>query len=299
MTTKRSAYARLQAIARTILRPLAVYLARLRLWSKAISELDFVASSSGRNSLRRSILFAPISALRRLGEFQNLVLLEDATIHVRGIGQFHVRAHTDDLYVVLPSSEKSVLDFIRTYLTPGDAFVDAGANIGIYTVAASKIVGDSGSVVAIEMMPETFERLRGHVELNDCSNVTLVNRAVHSEAGRFVAATLPAKGRHGKASIIIGAAGSEDRTITVETDTLDNILRPFPRIRLMKMDLEGAETMAIRGAGEALDRIEAIIFERWDADHDATGELQKWGFRVRQLDSRNCVAERVARAGDM
>ena len=272
-------------------RPLASYVLRLSLWWRVAREIEFVSSPTGRNGLLRSILYAPVSSSRDLSKFQNLELLEDATVRVKGIGLFNVRAHTDDLYVVLPSSERTILDVIRRSLAPGDVFVDAGANIGIYTVVASRIVGPRGSVLAVEMMPQTFERLHGHVELNGCDNVTLVNKAIADHAGLVVEARMPAGGRHGKASIVTADDEEDGETVKVETTTLEDLLSNLPPVRLMKMDLEGAESLAIQGAGAALERVQTIIFESWDEQHDASAVLQARGFRIRRLDGRNLIAE--------
>lgn len=275
-----------------LLKSFSAYVLRLRLWSKVLPELRFVASATGRNGLRRSLLFAPLTSLRGLGEFRNLVLLEDATVQVKDVGLFHLRAHSDDLYVALPSSEASVLEYIRSQLRPGDVFVDAGANIGIYTIVGSAAVGPEGIVVAIEMMPETFDRLRTHVEMNNCLNVILVNKAVSDRSGGHIPVTVPADGRHGKASIVTGCSGSMDQTVLVETQSLNDILGDVPKIQLMKMDLEGAEALAVRGATQVLGRIDRIVFECWDAEHDISPVLEKQGFRVRRLDARNLIAER-------
>lgn len=280
---------------RRVFARLATYFSRLYLWSKVATELKFISSTNGHNGIRRSILYSPLSSLKCLSEFMNLELLEDATVKVNDVGLFNVRAHTDDLYVVLPASERPVLDFIRSYLRPGDVFVDAGANIGFYTILASTIVGRSGKVIAVEMIPETFSRLAAHVELNECDNVVLVNKALADRAGAQIAATLPADGRHGKASIIVGPS-PEDMIVHVETDTLENIVRPHARIRLMKLDLEGAESLAIEGAGAGLQRVDAVIFESWDEDHDATSALEEKGFAVTSLDHRNRVAQKLPKS---
>lgn len=273
---------------------LGTYVKRLHLWSRVASELRFVGSPSGRNGLLRSLLWAPFSALKDTQKFCNLLLLEDVTVEARDVGRFQLRSLSDDLYVALPSSEPTILRYIRMTLCDGDVFVDAGANIGFYTVAGSRLVGNKGAVVAIEMIPETFERLSAHVRLNACSNVRLVNAAISDRSGETVTAFLPGRGRHGKASIVSLDAESEGQMISVKTQTLDDILAGYSKVRLMKMDLEGAEMLAIGGATNILDRIDAIVFEKWDSEHDISRTLEAAGFRVRPLDPQNSIAERRA-----
>src|SRR4029079_6403356 len=58
------------------------------------------------------------------------------------------------------------MTFIKRYLRPGDAFIDAGANVGIYTLFAAQLVGPSGSVIAFEPDPGAADRLRENVDRN-------------------------------------------------------------------------------------------------------------------------------------
>lgn len=68
-------------------------------------------------------------------------------------------------------------------LKPGDVFVDVGANIGYFSLLASKLVGPGGRVVAIEASPEVFDLLRRNLELNKAHNVRAVNVAISDREG--------------------------------------------------------------------------------------------------------------------
>jgi len=65
----------------------------------------------------------------------------------------------------------------------GKTFVDAGANFGIYTMVASKLVGQSGRVIAFEPTAESFEVLRRNIALNGLTNVLAVQGALSDKAG--------------------------------------------------------------------------------------------------------------------
>lgn len=257
------------------------------IWKKIISNVRFVSGPSG-NTLCKSALLSPITSLRNLGSWENPLLLGDATVESRGIGKFHIRGYSDELFCVIPSHEASVEKTIRSSLMPGDVFVDAGANIGVYTVLGSRLVGPAGKVVSIEMMPDTAARLKEHVALNALENVTLIERALSNVSGETVTATVP-DGFSGQASIAVRKTG---RSIQVETDTLSNILAPYPKVRLMKLDVEGAEGVALEGARDVLDRIEAIVLENWGDDFDVSPMLADAGFCVQRLDGRNLLAVR-------
>lgn len=62
----------------------------------------------------------------------------------------------------------SVETFFRRYARPGDVVIDAGANIGFFTLISSVLVGDFGKVYAIEAHPRVFKYLEGNVVLNKC-----------------------------------------------------------------------------------------------------------------------------------
>jgi len=67
--------------------------------------------------------------------------------------------------------EAGTLDIIGKCLRKGDTFIDVGANIGLMSIFASKIVGSNGIVYAFEPEPETFVILRKNIEINKINNI--------------------------------------------------------------------------------------------------------------------------------
>jgi len=213
-------------------------------------------------------------------------------VTVRGIGRFHVRAMTDDLYHVLPSREAHVVSAVRANLGEGSTFVDAGANIGFFTILAAGIVGPRGRVYAIEMMPRTADRLRLNIAENDLTNVAVLEHALSAKSGEEVLATVP-EHKFGRASIVNDAGGESHSTISVRTRTIDELLvESAGPIDLMKLDLEGAEALALKGAAEVLKRVRAIIFEQLRGQSEAAELLEQSGFRLSTLDGNNFLAVR-------
>src|SRR5689334_5897732 len=86
--------------------------------------------------------------------------------------------------------ERDVLAYVSRVLKAGMTVVDLGANIGYYTLLASRLVGPSGVVYAFEPDPLMFEYLTGNVARNRCGNVIAVDVAVTDRIGRapFVSA---------------------------------------------------------------------------------------------------------------
>src|ERR1700704_2337102 len=63
------------------------------------------------------------------------------------------------------------LAYLEKILSAGKVFIDVGANFGVYTLVASKLVGETGSVLAFEPAAQSFAILRQNIELNHFSNV--------------------------------------------------------------------------------------------------------------------------------
>lgn len=243
-----------------------------------------------------SALASPVLALYKPMSWQDPILLQDAHVFVPGYGRFFLRKHCDDLWHVLPHREQAIVAYIKTHLGVGDVFIDAGANIGIYTVMASKIVGSTGRVLAVEMMPDTADRLARHVEINGLENVLVIRKALGDEPNRTVVATVE-KGKFGQASTLEKPDAGAVSTVHVDTATLDDISRSLASVRLLKMDLEGAEVSALQGGMELLSRLDFLVYEDWGAvrrvDDPVAELLVEAGFVLSQLDGNNSVAERV------
>jgi FkbM family methyltransferase len=275
----------------TLARAPVTFLSRVMIWRRVVRELKG-ASRADEVILHRSFRRGLISAARELDDWQDPQLVADATISVPGGGTFDCRAFTDDLYHLLPSREAAVLETIRGRLREGSTFVDAGANIGFFTVLAAQIVGPSGRVFAIEMLPETADRLRRHVRRNGLSNVTVVEEALSDESGQEITATVP-EHKFGRASIVLGSRGEVACTISVHTRTMDEIFAEVDgMIDLIKMDLEGAEAKALRGGARTLARTRAVIFEQLPGETAARTLLEDSGFEMRTLDGNNLLAVR-------
>ncbi|MCR6496042.1 hypothetical protein LJB71_07295 [Thermomonas sp. S9] len=125
---------------RRILRCILNYVCRLGRWVIILWQIRG-AKIADEGVLWVSAFVAPVTSLSNLGGWQDPVLLWDATLNVQGFGVFRVRARTDDLWHVLPWRERRLFRVIRKFLGEGDVFVDAGANIGVFSVLASLIVG--------------------------------------------------------------------------------------------------------------------------------------------------------------
>jgi FkbM family methyltransferase len=139
-------------------------------------------------------------------------------------------------------------------LAPGATVIDAGANIGQYTLLAATGVGPEGSVHSFEPVPDTFNLLSTHVGLNGLTNVRLNRQALWNEAGT-VCLGLDGGDDFNAGSYTIGG-GQAEAAVTAPAIPLDEYAtaRRLRRIDLIKMDIEGAEWFALQGMRATLRR---------------------------------------------
>lgn len=171
---------------------------------------------------------------------------------------------------------------IAEILKPGDTFVDVGANIGYFTLLASQRIGAGGKVIAVEANPRTFKLLEANVRLNGCINVAL-NHVAAGEAAGFATMFEREAGNAGGDQVDFASDG----TITVER--LDSLIGDAP-VRLIKLDIEGAEAKALRGATGLLERSDApdLVFEftpkflsgMGDDPRELIALLESFGYRL-------------------
>jgi FkbM family methyltransferase len=144
--------------------------------------------------------------------------------------------------------EPHLTRFIRRRLQFGDVFIDVGANIGYYSLCASKLVGVTGRVVAVEASPVIYRELVANLEMNRASNVRPVHCAVSNTSGELLVYGGPPCNR-GSATTV--PTGNEDEVpeSSVRAATLETLLTQdeIDRVRLVKIDVEGAEWAVAQG----------------------------------------------------
>lgn len=150
---------------------------------------------------------------------------------------------------------------ITSFLRDGDTFVDVGANIGLYTLPASRLVGGGGRVVAVEPSPANRARLEENLALNGISSVRIEACALGECDGELAFSDEDAL-----AHIDMSGSGSK-----VLVRTLDEIA-PEGTIHLLKVDVEGFELSVFKGAVSLIQaaRLPVILFEM-NQSHDRYG----------------------------
>lgn len=160
------------------------------------------------------------------------------------------------IYSFRENYEPELLVF-RQLLFPGAVVVDAGASYGIYTVVASKVVGRSGKVLSFEPTSATFAILQRNLTLNCAQNVRAFRAALIDCEKKVTLYYYPDSSRNSLAIIEDNAVGSE----TVEARPLAAVLATegIGHVDVIKLDVEGAEELVLRGAREVLKRDHPIV----------------------------------------
>ena len=157
--------------------------------------------------------------------------------------------------------EPNEFSLLAKVLKPGMTFVDAGANIGLYTLFAARRVGEAGCVLALEPSFRERQILAANLERNSLKNVKLHPNALSDQTAE-VELLVAAAGHSGHNTL--GAFGYNtvlDHREKVRTVPLDEIVQQekLARVDVIKMDIEGAELAALRGASRTLERHRPMI----------------------------------------
>jgi FkbM family methyltransferase len=202
--------------------------------------------------------------------------------------------------------EPDSLAFAARILREGSVFVDAGANVGIYTAMAAKRVGGAGRVVAFEPAAAAFSKLESMVLANDLHQVRAFRIALDRTDGEVELFVPPPAYGNLNASLFEYASGMVPERIMAKR--LDGVLEGLgiPKVDLLKVDVEGKERDVLLGARGYLKTglVEWVLMELNERLLQLAGTsagevvslLAGFGYRQRRaLDDLNWVFERALR----
>ncbi|HRP01542.1 MAG TPA: FkbM family methyltransferase [Candidatus Kapabacteria bacterium] len=132
-----------------------------------------------------------------------------------------------------------------------DVVLDAGANIGLFTVLAGKKLNNTGMVIAVEPDDNNFEMLQANIELNNLKNISPYKKGLWSKNTNleFLIGNRP--GEHS----LIDNEQSSGKKVVIECVSLDSLLDTFaiPNFDFIKMDIEGAEIEVVLNSIKVLE----------------------------------------------
>jgi FkbM family methyltransferase len=191
-------------------------------------------------------------------------------------------------HLVPHEPEADVYRFLRRTIRPGDVVLDVGAFLGIYAVLEARWTGSAGRVIAFEPTPASAATAHRHLAWNGISDsrVRLIQAAVSDRKSKatlyqYDAAAMP------YVNSLAAAADTSAASVeqVVDVVTIDDVCRELDVVpSVVRMDVQGAEVHALRGARDTIRRAPgiALVVEM---------HPQCWpGFGVTEADARDTIA---------
>lgn len=184
--------------------------------------------------------------------------------------------------------EREVQSAFQAIVRAGDTVMDVGANWGLHTLLLSRLAGPNGRVFAFEPYAPILDELSWHVHANRCSNVNILSTALSDECG--LAAFEP-----GNSAFTGRLCDQSERGVLsplarreVVARRLDELLGELDvtRIKLIKIDVEGAESRVIDGAFSALNQFRpSLVIELHTPEQDVAvaRKLSDAGYDLERL----------------
>lgn len=196
--------------------------------------------------------------------------------------------------------EKEEVDFVLKTLNEDDIFIDIGSNIGLFSILASRKVGDKGQVICFEPAPKTYERLLENVELNQLKNIKAINLGLSDSEGEL-------KFYYSDSGFDAWNSFAPDyrlkKSMVVKTSTLDKELGEINKsqVKLVKIDVEGWEKFVIKGGTLFFQNYSPIVIVEFTEEntfnagysvHDIFTELEKLGYEWFEIKNGDLVKEK-------
>jgi len=157
---------------------------------------------------------------------------------------------------------------IRQYLKNGDVPIDVGANIGLFSLILSDLVGDSGQVFSFEPIPMLHKKLINNINLNKLNNIETIESGIGDKDSEIEIFLNPEQS--GLSSAIAKPSGNYIPQ-KIKLISLDKFfMNRNEKISFIKIDTEGYEPQVLLGAKELIERHKPVIYIELGGDHQKT-----------------------------
>lgn len=184
-----------------------------------------------------------------------------------GVGACILENGDCEIREIMQGSE--ILHALRETRGPGVTVIDGGANIGCHTVAWSNVIRGWGNLIAVEPQEWVYYALCGNIALNNCSNAKAFKAVLDAEPGEIEIPEWDHETAHNNGGCHMDSkcdpgAPPMRRTILrkMQIDSLG-----LTRLDFLKLDIEGMEPKALRGARDTVKRCKPVI----QAEHHICG----------------------------
>jgi FkbM family methyltransferase len=250
-----------------------LFLAFITIYNTSMSKGSaFIRKHKWLSGIRNSKMLVIIQTIyellfRLFWRNKNIVEIQGSKMYVNVFDPDPSMRRTFRAYAINKVHEESTTALFRKIVKEGDVVVDLGANIGYFTLLAAKLVGKKGKVYAFEPEPRNYEFLTRNIQLNGYDNVVALQKAVADKPGMVKLFICPYDTGHHTIQKYDGIhayrpefVNKKKEFVEVEQVGLDDFLRgKTTRINVIKMDVEGAEMLALAGMEELIRENKNLI----------------------------------------
>ena len=197
--------------------------------------------------------------------------------------------------------EKEETDYVASILKEGDIFIDIGSNIGLFSLIASRIVGDNGLVISFEPSPKTFMRFIENMKLNNLKNIDARNIGLSDKSDELTF-YMSENGYDAWNSFAPSKDNKLEKEIKVQVSSLDLELKKINKllIKLVKMDVEGWEKFVLYGGKDFFINYNPIVMVEFTEEntfnagypvHEIFDIMQDFGYVWYRINDGKLVLE--------
>jgi len=173
--------------------------------------------------------------------------------------------------------EERFVNHLKKVVREGDIIIEPGVNVGYVTAVLQGLVGDTGKIYGLEPSMTCYNKITSYL---NCSNIELMNMALSSQDGTAYFVDTPRVISRGYSFLSeVGTKNEEDNEYLIETITVDTLCKKnnIENVRYLKLDVEGAELISLKGATGMLakKKIDYILVETcfYDTHKDMNMEM--------------------------
>ncbi len=199
--------------------------------------------------------------------------------------------------------EESELLFIEKNLKPDSTFIDIGANIGLFSITASAVVGDKGNIISFEPFSTNYDAFCHNININSIHNIKAERLAV-ADKDKII----PLYYNQDESNLGMVSSYASNHTLKEEiiSTSLDTYLsdKKINTVDIIKMDIEGGEYLALLGMKSTLIKYHPLLIIEIDnnilkdtpySDKDIYTYLKELNYTPYYINSDgNLLAERLA-----
>jgi FkbM family methyltransferase len=193
--------------------------------------------------------------------------------------------------------EYKTLTLFSELAKPNMTVLDIGANVGLFSLLGGRLVGEKGKIYAFEPSQITFDALNENLSLNQITNVSTHRLALSDTEGVIHLGAV-----ENDAMNFIDVKNQNQKGEVVDMITLDKFLtiNKIGKVDLIKIDIEGAELLALKGAADMLRRDKPTIImeanDKWTRRFDYSVFdlllfLHQFGYRFEEYDETQWLAK--------